>query len=564
MLFRKILSLLRPYGKYLIVSIAALLGITAINLATPMLVRQLINSLELSTITKNNILIFAALLAGAYLVRAALKFVTAQASHFASLNTVGAFQKNLYTHLQRLPRSFFLDMKTGDLMNRFTNDANQIEELVSHVLPDFAANVLTLIGVAIIMLVLSPALALATFLTLIPILACSVLYKKTGEKFDKMNAIDAELSGALQENISGMREIQLFNRQAHEQGRISLLINRGIEAAMSALNWLNSITPATEFFTAMGQVVVICFGGYLAWQNQITTGDIVGFLLYLSLFYAPVSMLSRSLESFQRAYSGARRVFKVLEEQIVLTDGQKEKDECSGHVQFDSVCFGYDGEKLLKDISFDTGRGRILAIAGPTGAGKTTLISLLVRLFDPQSGSVKIDGEDVRGFTLQSLRRHLSLVSQDIFLFNGTIADNIGYSVQDATQPQIEQAARNANIHEFITSLPDGYDTVIGERGIKLSGGQRQRVAIARALLRGSAILIFDEATSSLDTQTEREIRSFIASLKHNHTVIVIAHRLSTIADADEIIVLNDGIIEQRGSHEDLLREDGLYAKLHG
>lgn len=562
MFLKRILLLCKPYSRHLLASVLALLVITAVNLAAPMLVRNLIDGLECQSLARGDLWCGAALLAGIYLLRAGMKFVTAQASHYASLRTVGDFQKKLYAHVQRLPRGFFQDQRTGELMNRFVRDADQIEELVSHVLPDFAANILTLLGAVAFMLAISPPLAIATFLTLVPVLACTFLYKNTGKKFDRMNAAYAEVTGALQENISGMREIQLCNRQGHELRKLGGLIDRSIAAAMGALNWLNSITPATEFFTALGQVVVICLGIYLAWQGSVTTGDIVGFLLYLGLFYAPVASSSRSLESFQRAISGARRVFEVLEEPVVLEDGWEDMAHCQGNVRFEGVSFAYDGEPVLQDVSFTASRGKLVAVAGPTGAGKSTMISLLARLFDPQAGRITIDGTDIQRITLQSLRRHISLVSQDVFLFNGTVAENIGYSVEGATMEEIERAARNANIHGFIESLPKGYQTVIGERGVKLSGGQRQRLAIARALLRDSAILVFDEATSSLDTQTEREIKEYISTLRRDHTILVIAHRLSTIIDADEILVLDGGVIVQQGSHEELLQRDGLYARL--
>lgn len=564
MLLKRILLLCKPYLRHLLLSVLALLLITGVNLAAPMLVRGLLDGLELQSLSKVELLEGAALLAGIYLLRAGMKFVTAQASHYASLRAVGDFQKALYAHLQRLPLAFYQDRRTGELMNRFTRDADQIEELVSHVLPDFAANALTLLGAVALMLAISPPLAAATFLTLVPVLACTLLYRNTGKKFDRMNEAYADVTGTLQENLSGMREIQLFNRQDHEMGRLGELIDKSIAAAMGALNWLNSITPATEFFTALGQVVVICLGIFLAWQGSVTTGDIVGFLLYLGLFYAPAASLSRSLESFQRAISGARRVFQVLEEPVVLQDGSEEMERCAGEVRFEGVSFAYEGEPVLRDVSFSAGRGRLVAVAGPSGAGKTTMISLLARLFDPQEGRVTIDGADIRRFTLQSLRRHISVVSQDVFLFNGTVAENIGYSAQNATMERIEQAARNANIHEFIQSLPQGYQTVVGERGVKLSGGQRQRLAIARALLRDAAILVFDEATSSLDMQTEREIKGFLSTLRRDHTILVIAHRLSTIVDADEILVLDGGAIAERGGHPELLSRGGLYARMQG
>jgi len=324
--------------------------------------------------------------------------------------------------------------------------------------------------------------------------------------------------------------------------------------------------PIVEFISSVGTVIVVGFGGYLAFRNQLGTEDIVAFLLYLAMFYAPISRLGRLLEDIQQAFAGAERVLVVLdvEQDIKDTEDAKPLNNVQGAIEFRDVTFSYLEEiPVLKNINFKCEAGKMVALVGPTGVGKTTFVQLISRFYDPNQGSVYIDGEDVKGVKLADLRKNIAPVLQDTFLFNGTVMENIAYSASNASEEEIIEAAKAARIHNSIMEMPDGYNTQVGERGVRLSGGQKQRIAIARAILRKAPIIILDEATASVDSETERDIQRAIDELSKTRTIVAIAHRLSTIQRADTILVLEEGEIVQQGSHEDLVNETGLYQRLY-
>ena len=339
-----------------------------------------------------------------------------------------------------------------------------------------------------------------------------------------------------------------------------------IRAMLKALKISAVFHPSVEFISSLGTVLVVAFGGYLAWRDGLRVADIVAFLLYLGLFYAPVTGLANLLENLQQSMAGAERVLDVLDapQEIADRPGAEELKNVRGEIVFDHVSFSYGQDiPVLKDVSFRCEPGKMLALVGPTGVGKTTLTQLISRFYEPTSGRILIDGHDLRDVTMESLRRNISPVLQDTFLFNGTIAENIGYAVPEASAEDIEAAARAANIHEDIMAMPDGYQTRVGERGLRLSGGQKQRVAIARAILRRSPIIILDEATASVDVETERQIQEAIAGITGERTIIAIAHRLSTVRNADTILVIEDGRVTESGSHEELVALGGSYARMN-
>jgi ABC-type multidrug transport system fused ATPase/permease subunit len=373
------------------------------------------------------------------------------------------------------------------------------------------------------------------------------------------------MNAVLQDNLAGLKEIQLFGRQSSASQLFSSQTYQWRDAVMNVA-WLGGVYhPTVEVILSVGTVIVVGFGGIMALESMLSVGDIVRFLLYLSLFYAPLATLVASVDSLLQAVAGAERVFAILDADSDITDKPDAINlaSASGHLAFKNVFFSYDEESpVLDNISFDIPSGKMVAFVGPTGVGKTTIASLLARFYDPKSGLITLDGLDLRDISLTSLRKQLSVVSQDVFLFNGTISENIAYGKQGATREEVIAAAKKAYIHDFIVTLPKGYDSLVGERGILLSGGQKQRLAIARALLRDTPVLILDEATASVDLEAETKIQQAIGELAGNRTLVVIAHRLSTVRMADKIIVLDNANIVEQGCHEDLLATGGLYARL--
>lgn len=562
----RLLYMARKYWKYLAFSVAGIIGAAALNLITPMIVRELTASLEQNAITEKVLLLFSGALILAYALRALCRFLNMYFGHVAAWKFVPELTMLLYDKLQSFSMKYFQDKQTGQLMSRMVNDTRQIEILVAHALPDLISNVLIVLGVAVMMFCINPMLALLTMLPVPLVVAVSRKFsKKVAPLFRINQEVLGELNGVLQDNLSGMKEIQAFGQEKREHDKLDKYRQRYEEVNIRA-NFANGMFhPSVEFLTSLGTVVVVGIGGWFAMHGHASIADIVAFLMYLSLFYTPLATLARLVEDVQVAYAGAVRVFEILDAESEIADDPAAFDveSCSGKVQFEHVGFFYNEEEpVLRDVSFTAEPGRMVALVGPTGVGKTTIVSLLERFYDPTGGCIRLDGQDIRGITLSSLRSKISLVLQDVFLFNGTIAENIAYGVPNADRERVIEAAKIANADGFISQMPKGYDTLVGERGMRLSGGQKQRIAIARAILRDTPILVLDEATSAVDNETEAEIQKAIESLAGTRTILVIAHRLSTIHRADQILVLQDGEIVERGNHDELLRQNGVYAHL--
>ena len=557
----------RYKGLY-VLAILSTLALTILNLSAPKILSSMTGVVEkgvddaaLTVISR-----LALMLLVLYLLRILFRFLNNYLAHKAAWYLVGDLRSRLYDKLQTLDLGFFHDKQTGDLMSRVVNDTRDFELLYAHMIPDIITNIVTFVGVLVILLTINWKLALITCAPIPLILLSGVIFAKIVRPFFTASQKSmGELNAQLQDSLSGLHEIQSFGQEAYESKRLRKKNFEQVTAMLRALRASAVFHPCVEFLSSAGTVLVVFFGGYLAYRNQLSVADIVAFVLYLSMFYAPVSGLANLLENLQQSLVGAERVTLILDTPSAIQNAENAEDieNVQGAITFENVSFHYSNKiPVLKNISFDCKPGMMVALVGPTGVGKTTATQLISRFYDPVEGRILIDGKDIKGVTLESLRHNISPVLQDTFLFNGTIAENIGYAKPDATRQEIEEAAKAANIHEDILNMPEQYETAVGERGLRLSGGQKQRVAIARAILRQSPIIVLDEATASVDVQTERQIQKAIKNITGKRTIVAIAHRLSTIKDADMILVIHEGEIVERGTHEELLELKGFYYKM--
>ena len=559
----------KRYKTLYVVSILATLCLTGVNLAAPKVLSAMTGIVErgVDEAALGRIGMLAAVLTGLYLFRIALRFMSSYLSHKAAWYLVGDLRTKTYDKLERMHLGYFHDKQTGDLMSRVVNDTRDFELLYAHIIPDLITNVVTCLGVLAVLLSINWKLALITCAPIPLILFSGVVFSKKVQPFFRiMQSKMGEFNGKLQDNLSGVHEIQSFGRESYETGRVNEKNYEHVYAMLHALKVSAVFHPSVEFLSSLGTILVVAFGGWLAFRDGLSVADIVAFVLYLSLFYTPIAGLANLLESMQQSLAGAERVIDVLDAPFEIQDkpGAKDAGRAAGSLTFEHVDFSYEeGAPVLKDVSFRCEAGKMLALVGPTGVGKTTLTQLISRFYEPSSGRILLDGQDIGSLTLESLRRNISPVLQDTFLFNGTIAENIGYAVPEASMEEIEAAAKAANIHEDIMAMADGYSTRVGERGLRLSGGQKQRVAIARAILRKSPIIILDEATASVDVETERQIQQAIAGIAGKRTIIAIAHRLSTIRNADQILVIENGSIAESGTHDELVAKGGVYARMN-
>ncbi len=565
-----VLIFLKKYLFPLLLTIVSMLLLVAVQLIVPWIIRTLINEVSgpnLSLTSMNSIGILALIVLGVYFVRAGLQFLRSYMAHIAGWGVVADLRKHVFDHLQRLTLRFYEDKKTGQMMSRVVNDTDLLEQLIAHAIPDLAVNILTFVSVAIVLFFINWQLTLFSMIPIPFILVSLRIYaKKVRPAFVHRQKELGELNAILNDSISGIREIKAFTREEEALERVGRGIDHYRTSLLSALRLMATFQPFVEFTSSLGVLVVIYFGGRLALLGNLQVADLVAFFLYLDMFYQPVRNLSSAWEAVQNSLAGADRVTELLAETPEPHDvasATRLRTRAEGRIRFERVCFHYEkGENVLENIDLDISANSMIALVGPTGVGKSTMVSLIPRFYDVTSGSIRLDGHDIRELELESLRRQISIVLQDVFLFHGTVRENILFGRPHASEKDVVAAARAANALEFIEHLSDGFDTMVGERGVKLSGGQKQRLSIARAVLKDTPVLILDEATSAVDTETEVLIQQALERLIKGRTTIVIAHRLSTIRNADQIVVLDGKQIVEKGTHAELIARKGLYNRL--
>lgn len=564
--FQRLLGFALPYWYLLAGAAVAMLVGSLTGLALPAVAGSLIDTVFVKgdATGLNNATL---LLVGAFVLQAIAMFVQNFLLTYTGERVVTNLRIKLYTHLQKLPLGFFNERRTGDLISRLTNDVSQVQSAVTSNLISLASSLVTLIGGIVIIVTRDWRLTLL-ILAVIPVLASFAIF--IGIRLKKLSmAVSAELGEAtntLEETLSNEKTVKAFTREDYEVGRYSGRVENVFRLAIRRARLQSSFMALMTFLSFTAIAAVLWFGGHEVLAGHITPGELVSILIYMGVVAAPVGSLAGLYGEFQKALGSGERIFSVLDEPITVTDmpGARPLPPLEGELRFENVGFEYnENTPVLHNLSFEAKPGQVLALVGPSGAGKTTIANLIPRFFDPIEGRILVDGYDIKQVQVKSLREQISTVLQEPVLFGSTIRENIIYGRLDATDAEIIEAAGAANALEFIERLPEKFDSVVGERGVKLSGGQRQRIAIARAILRNPRILILDEATSSLDNESESLVQEALDRLMRTRTTVVIAHRLSTIENADKIVVVDQGRVVEEGNHDALMEKEGLYYRLY-
>ncbi|WP_367355698.1 ABC transporter ATP-binding protein [Mesotoga sp.] len=565
-MIRKFIAYYRPHLRLFILDMACAFMIAGIDLVFPRFTTLALDN-YIPSGNMRGLVIIAVVMALLFVLRAVFNYVVNYWGHVVGVRMEYNMRKDIFSHLQTLSFSYFDKVRTGKIMSRIVNDLREITELAHHGPEDLFISTVTLVGAFFILMQNDWRLTLVVF-AYIPFMIWYGVNKrqKMAKAFRLVRKKIANVNAQLENSISGIRVAQSFTNEEFEKNKFDLGNQEFKESRQFAFKSMAEMTTGIDLMMNMLKVTVLAFGGYLTYSGEITVGGFVAYFLYVDLFLQPIRRLMQFAQQYEDGMSGFERFVEIMETKSSITDSPDaiELTDVKGDIRVEEVSFAYEGgANVLTNVSLHIPAGKMVALVGPSGGGKTTLCHLIPRFYDVTSGKITIDGTDIRDVTLNSLRSQIGIVQQDVFLFAGSIRDNIAYGKGDASDEEIIEAAKRANIHDFILSLEHGYDSYVGERGVMLSGGQKQRISIARVFLKNPPLLILDEATSALDNETELKIQESLEALSKGRTTLVIAHRLSTIKNADEIVVItSDGIIE-RGSHDELLKKGGHYARLY-
>lgn len=566
-LMRRFIGYYRPHLKLFALDMFCAFLISVFNLAYPFITKEIINNYVPNKLI-NLLLTGAGVLLAVYVIKAFLNFVLQYWGHIVGLRMQADMRRQLFTHLQRLPFSYFDNNKTGVLMSRVTNDLFEIAELAHHGPEDVFLSFVTIIGAFIMLAFINVWLTLIVFAFVPFIVLTTVLMRRRMNKvYAEVRVAQGEINADIESAVSGVRVSRAYNSEEHESGKFEKGNQSFVKAKSRQYKVMGQFFSSMNFLLDFLYFAVLLAGGLFYYYGKIDTGEFAAFVLYISTLIAPIRTLSVIYEEIQGGATGFKRFCEILdvppEEE---SPNAVEPERLKGEIVFDNVSFGYssdEGERVINGFSMKIPAGKTTALVGPSGGGKTTICHLIPRFYETDGGEITIDGFNIKDLKRAALRKNIGIVQQDVFLFNGTIRENIAYGNFEASQKEIEEAAKRANIHDYILSLPDGYDTNVGERGVKLSGGQKQRISIARAFLKNPPVLILDEATSALDNATEMLIQESLSKLSQGRTTLVVAHRLSTVKNADEIIVVTANGIEERGTHAELIEKGGIYRNLY-
>ena len=564
---KKFIHYYGPYKAVFFIDLICAAVISLVDLAYPQILRTMTKTLF--TQDKNVILhalpVIAASLFVMYIVQSLCKYYVTYQGHMMGAKMERDMRRELFDHYQELSFSYYSRNNSGQMMSKLVSDLFDISEFAHHGPENLFISLVKIVGAFIFLFFINRKLALPLILLVIVMFVFSFRQNaKMQETFMENRRKIGDVNASLQDTLSGIRVVQSFANEDIERAKFKKSNEAFLVSKRDNYHCMGSFMSSNLFFQGMMYLVTLVYGGYLIAQGEMQTSDLAMYALYIGIFISPIQILVELVEMMQKGLSGFRRFLDVMETESEIRDADNavELTDVKGHVRYDHVSFHYNDDEtpVLSDISIDIPAGKSIALVGPSGSGKTTICSLLPRFYDVTGGSITVDGKDIRGLTLKSLRSQIGMVQQDVYLFDGTIKANIAYGKPGASDEEIINAAKCASIHDFIMELPDGYDTYVGERGTRLSGGQKQRISIARVFLKNPPILILDEATSALDNESERWIQKSLEELSKNRTTITIAHRLSTIRDADEIIVITEDGIAERGTHAELLEKNGLYA----